>query len=64
MRCAAGFTQSFYSGYHQLIPEAPGFADRAQLYLLYHYLNHYNLFGSGYYDQCSSIMQRLSAKLK
>ena len=59
----AGFNQSFYSAYHKLIPKAPGFGERAQLYLLYHYLNHYNLFGAGYYDQCTGIMERLKARL-
>ena len=39
--------------------KAPGFEERKQLYLLYHYLNHYNLFGSGYYGQCESILRRL-----
>ena len=45
-RCA-GFSGSFWASYHEVIPRAPGFDDRHQLYQLYHYLNHYNLFGSG-----------------
>ena len=45
-RCA-GFSGSFWAAYHEVIPRAPGFEDRHQLYQLYHYLNHYNLFGSG-----------------
>jgi Fructosamine kinase len=40
-----------------------GFEERRDLYLLYHYLNHYNLFGSGYYSECKSIMTRLVQKL-
>ena len=57
-RCA-GFSGEFWDAYHALIPKAPGFEERKQLYLLYHYLNHYNLFGSGYYGQCESILRRL-----
>ena len=40
--------------------DAPPAACRA---VLYHYLNHYNLFGSGYYNQCTAIMERLVPKL-
>ena len=41
-----GFSQDFYSAYHDLIPRAEGFVARSQLYLLFHYLNHwyYTLF--------------------
>ncbi len=39
--CASpGFSSSFYAAYHELIPRAPGFEQRAELYRLYHYLNH------------------------
>lgn len=63
MSWCAGFSDAFYRAYHELIPRAPGFEDRRQLYLLYHYLNHLNLFGSGYYGQCQSIMERLVSRL-
>ena len=36
-----GFSNAFYNAYHQLIPKAPGFDKRHQLYLLFHYLNHW-----------------------
>ncbi|CAI8023207.1 Fructosamine-3-kinase [Geodia barretti] len=36
-----GFSPEFYSSYHDLIPRADGFSDRSQLYLLFHYLNHW-----------------------
>ncbi|GFR48095.1 hypothetical protein Agub_g9780 [Astrephomene gubernaculifera] len=61
MSWCAGFTQEFYIAYHELIPRAPGFERRAELYRLYHYLNHLNLFGEGYYSQCASILQRLTS---
>jgi protein-ribulosamine 3-kinase len=38
---------------------SPCIVERRQLYLLYHYLNHYNLFGGGYREECVRIMQRL-----
>lgn len=41
----AGFTGDFWRAYHEVIPKAPGFDRRKDLYLLYHYLNHTNLFG-------------------
>lgn len=42
---AAGFTGDFWRAYHEVLPKAPGFDRRKDLYLLYHYLNHTNLFG-------------------
>lgn len=43
--------------------DTTGFADRKQLYLLYHYLNHYNLFGGGYYSSAESILRELTNKI-
>ncbi|KAK2353865.1 Protein kinase superfamily protein [Trifolium repens] len=48
MSWCAGFGASFYNSYFEVIPKQPGFEKRRDLYLLYHYLNHYNLFGFGY----------------
>ncbi|MFT4551538.1 MAG: protein-ribulosamine 3-kinase [Chlamydiales bacterium] len=45
-----GFTEDFYKAYHEKIPEAEGFKERRELYKLYHYLNHLNIFGSSYYS--------------
>jgi protein-ribulosamine 3-kinase len=39
------------------MPKQPGFEKRRDLYLLYHYLNHYNLFGSGYRSSAMSIIE-------
>ncbi|GMH36315.1 hypothetical protein BSKO_04183 [Bryopsis sp. KO-2023] len=63
MSWCAGFSGAFWKAYHDVIPRAPGFDERKQLYLLYHYLNHYNLFGSGYYGQCESILSSLTRGL-
>ncbi|XP_038558234.1 ketosamine-3-kinase [Micropterus salmoides] len=54
-----GFNSSFYSAYHEKIPQAPGFAKRNQLYQLFHYLNHWNHFGGGYRGSSIRIMKNL-----
>lgn len=36
-----GFSSQFYTAYHSLIPQSPGFTTRSNLYLLFHYLNHW-----------------------
>ncbi|CAD7668443.1 unnamed protein product [Nyctereutes procyonoides] len=54
-----GFGRSFYSAYHGAIPKAPGFEARLQLYQLFHYLNHWNHFGSGYRGSSLNIMRNL-----
>lgn len=54
-----GFGSSFYSAYHRIIPKAPGYSERHQLYQLFHYLNHWNHFGSGYRGQSLGIMRDL-----
>ncbi|XP_037665430.1 ketosamine-3-kinase [Choloepus didactylus] len=54
-----GFSSSFYSAYHSKIPKALGFEKRLQLYQLFHYLNHWNHFGSGYRGSSLSIMRNL-----
>ncbi|KAJ8021819.1 Ketosamine-3-kinase [Holothuria leucospilota] len=54
-----GFSGAFYSSYHKLIPKASGFEKRHQLYQLFHYLNHWNHFGSGYRGSSLSIMRKL-----
>lgn len=63
MSWCAGFSTSFWKGYRELIPKASKFDDRRDLYLLYHYLNHYNLFGSSYYSQCVQLLDSLNARL-
>lgn len=38
----------FYEAYNDAFPLPPGYAERKQLFNLYHLLNHLNLFGSSY----------------
>ncbi|KAL8160030.1 hypothetical protein V2J09_001567 [Rumex salicifolius] len=56
MSWCAGFGGSFYNAYFEVMPKQPGFEKRKDLYLLYHYLNHYNLFGSGYRSSAMPII--------
>eukprot|EP00898_Chlorokybus_atmophyticus_P000128 jgi/Chlat1/1115/Chrsp110S00059 len=59
MSWCAGFSSSFWQAYHEVIPREPGFEDRHQLYMLYHYLNHFNMFGGGYRSSAASIISSL-----
>lgn len=43
-----GFSSEFYSAYYSLSPLPDHHEKRFIIYNLYHYLNHYNLFGGGY----------------
>ena len=43
-----GFGNDFFQIYFQTHPKQPDFEKRQYLYQLYHYLNHTNLFGTGY----------------
>ncbi|CAB3371022.1 Hypothetical predicted protein [Cloeon dipterum] len=54
-----GFNSQFYNAYHEIIPKAKGFPKRHKLYLLFHHLNHWNHFGSGYRSSTLGIMREL-----
>lgn len=62
MSWCASLTPKFWESYRKLIPEAPGFRKRQPLYQLYHYMNHLNLFGGGYYRAVISILNDLSSE--
>ncbi|CAL9038084.1 unnamed protein product [Musa banksii] len=64
MSWCAGFGGAFYSSYFEVMPKQPGFEERRDLYMLYHYLNHYNLFGSGYRSSAMSIIDDYLRMLK
>jgi fructosamine-3-kinase len=53
-----GFGAKFYAAYNETWPLAPGYADRRDLYNLYHLLNHLNLFGEGYGGGVDAILHR------
>ncbi|CDF39151.1 unnamed protein product [Chondrus crispus] len=64
MSWCGGFASGFWEGYHDLIPRAPRFEQRQKLYQLYHFLNHYNLFGGGYYGMADLILDQLLKELQ
>lgn len=53
-----GFSTAFYNAYNEAFPLEPGATEREDIYKLYHVLNHLNIFGSSYYAQALSLMQR------
>ena len=44
--------EAFYEAYQDAFPQADGWQRRVVVYVLYHLLNHLNLFGQGYLSQC------------
>jgi fructosamine-3-kinase len=59
-----GFNSGFYEAYNREWPLDPGYRIRKSLYILYHELNHYNLFGGGYGHQAESTISRLLNSLR
>ncbi len=62
-RLFGGFGAPFYAAYEAVSPPDAGAQARADLYNLYHVLNHLNLFGSGYSGQALALVERLLAEL-
>lgn len=53
-----GFPRDFYTAYQLHANwDEEGYALRKNIYNLYHYLNHLNLFGSGYFSSCARIIE-------
>ena len=63
-RLFGGFGRAFYDAYLEAAPLPPGHAVRAELYNLYHVLNHANLFGGGYARQARASIDRLLAEAR
>ncbi len=57
-----GFPDEFYRAYQQSWPMDAGYIQRKPLYNLYHLLNHLNLFGKGYLQQCIAVIRNLLAR--
>lgn len=53
-----GFGPTFYAAYQSAWPLEPGYAERRDLYNLYHLMNHLNLFGESYGQQVDQILRR------
>ena len=62
-RLFGGFGEAFYRAYEAVAPLGPGAQTRADLYNLYHVLNHANLFGGGYARQACALIDRLLARV-
>lgn len=60
MKMFGGFSGAVFSAYHKVIPKEKGIEKRVQLYELFHHLNHWNHFGSGYKHGSIAIMRALS----
>jgi fructosamine-3-kinase len=54
-----GFPREFYRGYNAVLALDSGYEKRKVLYNLYHILNHFNLFSSGYGGQAERMIQQL-----
>jgi fructosamine-3-kinase len=57
-RMFGGFDQSFYESYQDDYPLNPGFEDRVDIYNLYPYLVHVNLFGNSYLGGVERVINR------
>jgi fructosamine-3-kinase len=55
-RLFGGFPQEFYDVYNEEFPLKEGASYRRNLNMLYHVMNHLNLFGSGYYSQAERLL--------
>lgn len=49
----------FYAAYQEAFPLVEGWQRRVNVYVLYHLLNHLNLFGQGYHGQCRQLAEQI-----
>lgn len=54
-----GFAPEFYAAYAASRPPVGNVDERRDIYKLYHLLNHLNLFGGSYLNQCLTLMRRI-----
>ena len=59
-----GFSEDFYKGYEEIWPLPKSSSQRIDIYNLYHLLNHANIFGGGYKNQCCSTLNKITKNLK
>lgn len=55
-----GFGEPFYQAYNAVRPLSTHYHRKREVYNLYHYLNHYNLFGRSYLEPCKKTFSRLA----
>ena len=58
MRMFGGFDHQCFEAYHEILPAQPAVSERIKIYSLYHYLNHLNLFGRSYLNDCWRIINK------
>ncbi|KEA62088.1 Ribulosamine/erythrulosamine 3-kinase potentially involved in protein deglycation [Marinobacterium lacunae] len=58
-----GFSPAFYAAYQEVRPLSSIYPFKRRIYNLYHYLNHYNLFGSSYLPGCEEGLAALDETL-
>ncbi len=58
MAMFGGYNDRVWQAYQEDYPLPPAWQDRRDVYMLYHYLNHYYLFGGGYGQQSLSIVKK------
>ncbi|GAB5402439.1 MAG: fructosamine kinase family protein [Aureliella sp.] len=54
-----GFPTEFWDSYQRTWPLPSGWQKRLEIYKLYHLLNHLNLFGGSYADQCIIALRQI-----
>ncbi|XP_076809859.1 ketosamine-3-kinase-like isoform X2 [Clavelina lepadiformis] len=55
-----GFHSQFFEAYHNILPKLPGFEKRLKVYMLFHILNGWNHFGSGFQTSTIALMKEIS----
>ena len=60
MAMFGGYSARVWEAYREAFPLEADWRERQDLYMLYHYLNHYYLFGGGYGAQAYAIAKRYS----
>lgn len=59
MMLFGGFTDTVFRAYEEVYPLQDGWRERIPIYMLYHVLNHYVLFGGAYARQANALLKRL-----
>ena len=59
MRLFGGFGPSCEAAYQEVWPLQPEYNRRVAVYVLYHQLNHLNIFGDSYYPGCLSTLKNI-----
>jgi len=60
MEMFGGFSADFYKSYNDIYPLEQGFEERLVIYKLYHYLNHFNIFGGSYLSSVNKCIAKIN----